>query len=235
MKTKTSFVFPVAVVVLSCVGLTNAAVLGTIEYNYSGRVPGPIVGGELSELIFSIGYPRPAQFGSDFSRSLSWNFTPDDVGKTFFASADTHGSFNDFVSLLTNGVDDHLALRAPLDSRIRFVVYAPVFATYESEVIDIFIGSPVDSEGDTIDSIAGISPPPIIKLGPVDFEGYTIDSIGVTVNELFMDYHEDSFVGIYTDTSCDITYTIYGAPIPEPATVLLFGIGAVLLRGRRRV
>ena len=68
----------------------------------------------------------------------------------------------------------------------------------------------------------------------VDFEGYTIDSIALTVNELFIDYHEagpDS----YTNYSYDITYTIYGAPIPEPATVLLLGLGTVLLRGRRRV
>ena len=28
---------------------------------------------------------------------------------------------------------------------------------------------------------------------------------------------------------------IYYDPVPEPATVLLFGFGAVLLRGRRRV
>ncbi len=235
MKKEIAFVLAMVIVVLSCAGYSNAAVLGTIEYNYSGRVHGPIVSGELSELIFSIGYPRPAQFGSDFSRSLSWNFTPDDVGKTFFASADTHGNFNDFVSLLTNGVDDHLALRAPKDSGAPLSVYVPVFATYESEVIDIFIGSPVDFKGYTIDSIAGIFPPPIIKLGPVDFEGYAIDSIAVTVNELFMNFHEASLVGSYTDTSCDITYTIYGALIPEPATVLLLGIGAVLLRRRRRV
>ncbi len=48
MKMNTSFVLAMVVVVLSCAGYSDAATLGTIEYNYSGPVPGPIVGGGFS-------------------------------------------------------------------------------------------------------------------------------------------------------------------------------------------
>lgn len=209
MKTKTSFVFPVAVVVLSSVGLSNAMVLDTIEYNKddAGGLGGFGGLGEFSEVKFSICYPLPRDWESI---SLFWNVTPDDVGKTFFASADTHQNFDRFTYLLTNGNDNGLFLP---DNRSVFIASLltglPEPIKYESSLL------------------TGVQ-------DGVDFEGYTIDSIALTVNELFIDYHEagpDS----YTDYSYDITYTIYGTPIPEPATLLLFGLGAVLLRGRRRV
>jgi len=200
IKRETAFVMTIAVTVLCCAGYSSATVLGTIEYGRAGSDLG-----EFSEMNFSICYPLPlpaepgpVNMGWDWSISLSWNVTPDDVGKTFLASADTNQSFDIFIFLLTNGINNSLILT---DSTVsKFPIYA------ESALI------------------SGIQ-------DGVDFEGYTIDNIALTINELFLDY--DGFLASY---SYDITYTINGAetiPNPEPATILLLGLGGITLLRRR--
>ncbi len=76
MRKKTVFVLSMLAVVLFCVGYSNAAVLGTIEYNRAGSDLG-----EFTEMNFSICYPLLAGGlgGYDWSISLSWDgVTPDD-------------------------------------------------------------------------------------------------------------------------------------------------------------
>jgi hypothetical protein len=197
MNKKMIFILAIAVAVLSCAGYSNATVLGTIESNRAGSDLG-----EFSEMNFSICYPLHAALGFDWSISLSWNVTPDDVGKTFFASADTQQNFDIFTYPLTNGIDNLLFLT---DGTMSSIFYT---------------GTPSESM-----LINGIQ-------DGVDFEGYTIDNIALTVNELFLDYN-----GFLTNYSYDITYTINGVETtdnPEPATVLLLGLGCLALRRRRR-
>ena len=206
MKKKTVFVLAIAVVVLSCAGYSNATVLGTIESNGAGK------GFSASpEMIFSIYYPLPRDW---VSISLSWDVTPDDVGKTFFASADTHENFDIFTRLLTNGVNNGLFLSN----------------NYGMFLANIATGLPEPIEYEST-IITGVQ-------DGVDFEGYTVDSIALTVNELFLDSHvEPGIRGSLgsTDYSYDITYTINGAEtIPEPATVMLLGLGCLALRRRKR-
>ena len=147
MKKKTAFVLAIAVVVLSCAGYSSATVLGTIEYNRAGSDLG-----EFSEMNFSICYPLPlptepgpVNVGWDRSISLSWNVTPDDVGKTLFASADTHQNFDVFTFPLTNGINNSLILT---DCTVS------IFPTYAESTLINGIQDGVDFEGYTIDGIA---------------------------------------------------------------------------------
>ena len=142
MKKKTAFVMVIAITVLSCAGYSNATVLGTIESSGGG-----CGSGEFSEITLGIAYPQPlpaepgsTNVGWDRSISLSWDITPDDVGKTFIASADTHTTFDIFTVFLTNGINDSLDFTDGGFSR-------------ESAFIS-GIQDGVDFEGYTIDSIA---------------------------------------------------------------------------------
>jgi hypothetical protein len=201
MKKKTAFVLLITLTVLSCVAHVNATVLGTIEHSCVGSGLG-----EFSEIKVSICYPLIGDYDFNTSAiSFSWNITKDDVGKTFFASADTHEIFDSFACMLTDGIDDLLFLSDSYTIRSNYDLPG---AERESSLIN------------------GVR-------DGVDFEGYTIDSIALTGNELFIDYHEAG-LGSYTDYSYDITYTIYGEPIPEPATILLLGLGGISLILRKR-
>ena len=142
MKKKTIFVLAMVVAVLSCVGNSSATVLGTIESNRTGSDLGDFCG-----VNFSMCYPLQAGGlgGYDWSISLSWNVTPDDVGKTFFASADTHENFDTFTYLLTNGINNLLILT---DGTVS------IFPTYAESTLISGIQDGVDFEGYTIDNIA---------------------------------------------------------------------------------
>ena len=65
----------------------------------------------------------------------------------------------------------------------------------------------------------------------VDWQGYNIDNISLTVNDLGFEIESET---IFTQYSYDVTFTIYGSPVPEPCTVLLFGFGGLVLRKWRR-
>jgi len=63
----------------------------------------------------------------------------------------------------------------------------------------------------------------------VDFAGYIIESIALTVNQCILDSPGDS---VWTNVIFDGTISIYG--VPEPTTIMMFGLGGLLLRRRRR-
>ena len=62
----------------------------------------------------------------------------------------------------------------------------------------------------------------------VDFQGYNISEISQSINDF-----SASYTGSRVDYSFDVTYRLYGELIPEPATLLLFGLGTLALRRRK--
>ncbi len=211
MKIRTAFVLVIAAVVLSIVGYSNAAVLGTIEHKGIGSGLG-----EFSEITFTLSYPQPAEAGADLSSSLIWDpITADDVSKTTLATSETHQNFDTVLAYLTNGIDDilfvidsHTLLVGSMLGDPPLVLGADPSTQFESALIN---GS---QDG-------------------VDFEGYTIDSIALTINALSFDYDADGIKGGQTSFSYDATYTIYGEAVPEPAALSLLVLGGLGLLRRR--
>ena len=68
--------------------------------------------------------------------------------------------------------------------------------------------------------------------GNNDFQGYDITSISLTVNDLTFESpgSNPNGDGIWTDYTYDVTFEIWG--VPEPSTLFLLGLGAVMLRKR---
>ena len=102
MKKEKSLILAIVITVFCFTRYANATVLGTIE-NSSGSG----ASGELSSMVFSLSYPQDDDWESV---SLSWYITPDDIGRTLVATADTHPNFGAFTDMLTNGEDDLLLL-----------------------------------------------------------------------------------------------------------------------------
>jgi len=215
MEKKMVFVLVVAVMVLSCAGYSNATVLGTIEAENSG-----FVRGFVDNLDVGLGYPYSHVMQADETPQydkISWNVTGADVGSTFEITAETSPYFYNFVDKLTNGIDEVLST---IPGSSPFLIKSDVrqeglpLSVLESELID-GIG-----EG-------------------VDFEGYTIDSIAMTINSLNLNTTmvivRETEISL-TNYSYDITYTINGAEMianPEPATVMLLGLGCLVFRRRK--
>ena len=68
-----------------------------------------------------------------------------------------------------------------------------------------------------------------------DFYGYEITGFTMTLNDGFLispgtDPNGD---GNWTDYYFDVTYEMYGEPIPEPTTLSLIFLGAIMLRKRK--
>jgi hypothetical protein len=131
-----------------------------------------------------------------------------DIGRTISLSSSTTAGFDFFRSLLTNGNDDNLK----------------VYTEYE------------DGSG------GGISWPEsgwfqhkFVNSSYPDFHGYDITRIELTINNLvFLSPGSNrNGDGIWTDLSWDYTFTVYG--VPEPATLLLFGLGVVIAVRKRRI
>ena len=136
-----------------------------------------------------------------WTKLLDWGVvTPSDVGKTFTQSAVTSPDFDFFSSMLTSGTDDILYVQLRFPNGSSAGTGAP-----ESYWLNKFI-----------------------QTETVDFYGWQVTEINLTVNSLTIDTpgSNPNGDGIWTDCVYDVTFSIYG--IPEPSTLLLLGLGAVM-------
>ena len=139
-------------------------------------------------------------------------FTSEDIGRTVSVSSQTT-EFNTYSSMLTNGFDDDLCVWTLL---AQFELPGPGVG---SQILD---SNWVKTN--------------LVAFQRDDFYGYEITRIDLTINDLEISeqtsYNPDIFrMETRTHFSCDMTYTIYG--VPEPATLLLFGLGGLFLRKHR--
>jgi hypothetical protein len=144
---------------------------------------------------------------------LAWNFilwpefSGNDVGKTFYATSATHANFNTAAALLTDGVD---------------------------RMFSAGVWWPPDSSGGRTGSGAIFDESEVVKTvsSYPDFIGYNIGTIAITVDRFDYTYPGDTFAPGWHELNIAVTVSFYIQVIPEPSTLLLVGVGIVLLRKR---
>ena len=152
--------------------------------------------GVPDNFIFSWRSSRPIDYPEYFNMELE-PISLFDIGTEMQISPSVP-DYDFFTSILTNGIDDRIAFA---HSNGNGTTYGQI--RLESAWINRFAQ----------------------PYGP-DFYGYEITEISITLNDGYLDAHENR-----TDYYFDVTYSIYG--VPEPCTLLLLGIGAVMMRRRQ--
>jgi hypothetical protein len=201
---KRLFLFILAAMV--CInGTVEAKVLGQLAVNdHWGAIMTNGTGATLKFGWYTPG-PFPDYFYS-MRPCFEWNFYTADVGKTFYSNSQTNPNFNEIAAILTNGVNNGLY---HADSTISFDGTTGYYLTMDSSI--------------TKYGIQG-----------VDFYGCTIDSIAFRLDrlQLLSPGSNPNGNGNYTDFYLQGSIIVNG--VPEPATLLLLGLGAAIVREKAR-
>lgn len=141
--------------------------------------------------------------------SLVWELTESDAGSSFIVDFDSHASFGEFASYITDGVNQTFGLEFGNCGE------APIgLCSLGTEVREL-----------------------VHPGSGVDLTGYDIDYLEMTLNGLELEpgviHWPHAAPEVVTTFALDLTFNIYGHPIPEPATLLMFGLGGLVLRKRR--
>jgi hypothetical protein len=183
----------------------SADVLGTHTVNHAGGGSGL-----ATAMTFAFGW------GEDPPGIVNRLFedvpvTPDDVGRTFVATAQTDADFAAIAAGLTDGTSEGIVS----GQQVRFYSYFYPDGGGGSN------GGPESVFFDDPDLI--------------DFHGFQITEIDLTIYAFTLtspgwDPNGD---GIWTDYSATVTVSVIGIPIPEPNSLLLFGLSVAFALGRR--
>jgi len=207
MKKKSVLIGLILVSIFS-VSSSDAVPLGTFNSNWGG-------GSSNSELPigikFNISFVVAFREGDSIfieEKSVYWDIiTISDVGKTLFVSNDT-SNFDNLVLHLTDNKDNLLNISHDAtfqsDSPL---CYAIVVSNDESFWFKDFLPE-----------------------NNVDLYGNLIESIGLTVNRFEVGISDITGNSYWEG---DLTTSIYGEPIPEPATVLVLTFGGLILMNCR--
>jgi hypothetical protein len=70
------------------------------------------------------------------------------------------------------------------------------------------------------------------RVSPNDLGGYVVDRIDVDILVL-VDDEPIPNSGVFYNTTLQVTYSFFGAPVPDPATIFLIGSGSLVILRRR--
>jgi hypothetical protein len=199
-------------VVLFCLSSADASLLGSIDFK-------PFFGiwGASSGMEADIGIGIDVGFDDEWildEKSIIFSdllYPPASTNIEYLSTA-ADPNFNRFVSHLTNGVDDFILYYAHPN-----IAQGPEGAGSGRESNAFFDGS------------------------QIDFFGYEISSIGLVVNHYYWASpgSDPNGAGNWTEIDGSVTMNVYGQkpagsqPVPEPATLFLFGSGLAGLIGMR--
>lgn len=166
--------------------------------HFSGSGGGPGIGTGLNLFVEYFGRTDTTLF-----KNVVW--TPAMVGQSILDTASSEPGYANFVSRLTDGVNQAIAGGAY-----------------------VFPGGGGSSHG-SLESKLLTTPPP--GWNGIDLHGYPITGIRLTLNQISLDANADSN---WTNYSWDDTLTIYTVPEPSTFAVAALGAAALLIAGRRR-
>ena len=147
--------------------------------------------------------------GSTHRHTTWFDLTARDVGTTAYATADTHPEFSSLAALLTNGINEE---------------FCPLLLWPEGNTGRVGTGMPFwESE---IDKTVSSSP---------DFAGLDIGTIAFTLDQFNYQYPYDHPYIPEPAHHLNYAFTIsfYSDIVPEPTTLLLLGLGGLLIRKRK--
>jgi len=144
----------------------------------------------------------------------TYAFTSNDIGSVFYLTAAEDSDFTQLAANLVNGQADRIGYIAD-DSPIPIGADYGYTQNYEDYML---AGSPFLTNG-------------------IDLQGTVIDRFALRINDLNLDSPGSDLNGDgnWTDLRFSVTLSIEGHVIPEPSTMLLGLLGALLLaiRGKR--
>lgn len=175
----------------------KADVLGYMDYNKTSGAMG------VSDTLKIQFYHK--QGATPDYNPLEWYIQISDIGSTFHITSADSASFDDCVTMLTNGIDEEV---------------------YMSSTIVVGGGS----------FTHGAESEKFIKIGfdAPDFAGYEIQSIALKLNAMTIvsPGSNPNGDGNWTDFTIDADLEIYG--VPEPATLVMLGMGSLALFRKRK-
>lgn len=188
----------IALIFCSFVKDSSAVVLAT--YNWNAFLGGNRVG--ITDVDLDIFYNGAAILFDDLAIDTG------SIGQTFTATSGTDANFSNFVSDLTNGINNLLTLG---------VVPGAV------DINGVFIGSGISGASNMLE--AGVWFGDASGLSGIDFQGMQIDSIQILINNLVINSpgSDPNGNGIWTDVQLNASVIVNGTAVPEPSTFLLFG------------